>query len=326
MIGLKKILVPTDFSDKAVPSYIHAQEIAKKFDAQVDFIHVVPTLKYFGQSLAKLDMPLDMDDDLDPKVQEQAEHQIKSVMDDYIHEDHRGSGIVKIGRKPARIITEYAEKQGYDLIVMGSKGHHATDMLRGSITEKVIRFSAVPVFSVDEGLTAKGLNRILVPTDGSELSFPAIPVAMTLAEVYDASITLFHVTELYGNLAEDLEEVGDRSDKENTYDKLVSMLQEYLQKNFPDQLELQRTPEMFVDRLVAARGASSHSVSIRTEIRKGVSAHYAIGEYAADHADAVVMATHGRSGISHFFLGSTAEKVAQHLEKPVLTVRSKTDG
>lgn len=322
MIAMKKILVPTDFSEGAIPSYIHAQEIAKKFDATVDFIHVVPTLKYFGQSLAKLDMPLDMDDDLDPKLQEQAEHQIKTAMDDYIHEDHRGSGIVKIGRKPSRIIADYAEKNGYDLIVMGSKGHHGSDMLRGSIAEKVIRLSTVPVFSVDEGLTAQGLNRILVPTDGSDLSFPAVPVAMGIAEVYDAGITLFYVEELYGSLSEDIEPVSDRSEKENTYETLVGLLQKYLKSNWPDELELQRTPDRFMDRLVITRGASSHSVSLQTEIRKGVSAHYAIEEYAADNADVVVMATHGRSGLSHFFLGSTTEKVAQHVDKPVLTVRS----
>jgi nucleotide-binding universal stress UspA family protein len=34
-----------------------------------------------------------------------------------------------------------------------------------------------------------------------------------------------------------------------------------------------------------------------------------------------VMATHGHSGLAHLILGSTAEKVAQYVKKPVLTVR-----
>jgi len=33
------------------------------------------------------------------------------------------------------------------------------------------------------------------------------------------------------------------------------------------------------------------------------------------------MATHGRSGFAHLILGSTAEKVAQYVSKPVITVR-----
>jgi len=39
------------------------------------------------------------------------------------------------------------------------------------------------------------------------------------------------------------------------------------------------------------------------------------------HADLIVMATHGRSGIPHFFLGSVAEKVVREAHCPVLTVR-----
>ena len=59
-------------------------------------------------------------------------------------------------------------------------------------------------------------------------------------------------------------------------------------------------------------------------IEKGVSAHIGIEEYAPSHADVVVMATHGHSGLAHFFLGSTTEKVAQSLDMPVLTVKPDT--
>lgn len=45
----------------------------------------------------------------------------------------------------------------------------------------------------------------------------------------------------------------------------------------------------------------------------------AAGEH---HADLVVMATHGRTGLSHFFLGSVAERVVRESPVPVLTVRA----
>jgi nucleotide-binding universal stress UspA family protein len=38
-------------------------------------------------------------------------------------------------------------------------------------------------------------------------------------------------------------------------------------------------------------------------------------------ADSIVMATHGRKGVSHFFLGSVAERVVRESPRPVLTVR-----
>jgi nucleotide-binding universal stress UspA family protein len=40
------------------------------------------------------------------------------------------------------------------------------------------------------------------------------------------------------------------------------------------------------------------------------------------HVDLIVMATHGRTGLSHFFLGSVAERVVRESPVPVLTVRA----
>lgn len=39
------------------------------------------------------------------------------------------------------------------------------------------------------------------------------------------------------------------------------------------------------------------------------------------HADSIVMATHGRSGIGHLLLGSVAERIVREAPCPVLTVR-----
>jgi universal stress protein A len=47
-----------------------------------------------------------------------------------------------------------------------------------------------------------------------------------------------------------------------------------------------------------------------------------IGKYAAaNDCDLIVMATHGRTGLAHMILGSTAEQVVRHAPCPVLTVR-----
>lgn len=49
-------------------------------------------------------------------------------------------------------------------------------------------------------------------------------------------------------------------------------------------------------------------------------------ECARDQAaDLIVMATHGRTGLSHFFLGSVAERVVRESSVPVMTVRAPSD-
>ena len=68
-------------------------------------------------------------------------------------------------------------------------------------------------------------------------------------------------------------------------------------------------------------GAAAANVPVKVSVVRGVSAHYEIERAAVDRADMVVMATHGHSGLAHLVMGSTAEKVAQYVDKPVLTLR-----
>jgi nucleotide-binding universal stress UspA family protein len=322
MKSIKKILVPTDFSENAEPAYRHAQEIAHCFGAKVDFIHVIPTLQYFSESMASIESPLDIgDQDLYPRAQQEAQHKLEKLMSDYLAEESRGEFIVRIERKPSEMISNYAKKNNYDLIVMGSKGRHESALLRGSTTDKVIRYSDVPVFNVDERLSSHGLKRILFPTDGSPVSFSALPLALTLADVYEAEITLYHVEELYGSPLDYKSRDPEKSSKSNIYEALIDHLEDYLVDENVENVQISRGNEDFEDQFVVTEGASSQRINFHTVIEKGVTAHLGISEYASEHADVVVMATHGHSGLAHFFLGSTTEKVAQSLDLPVLTVK-----
>lgn len=326
MKQIKKILVPTDFSDRAPLAYRHAQEIAQRFGAKVDFIHVIPTFKYFQESMADLEAPLNIvDEELYPKAQEEAKHRLQKAMDDYLTDENKGEAIVNINRKPSQSIADTAKEKGYDLIVMSSKGEHETNLIRGSITGKVIRQSEVPVFTLDTALSAEGLKRILLPTDGSMISFAALPLALAIADIYDAEITLFHVEELYGNPLNYEGSEKTETGKKNIYEAIIDHLEEYLRKANMDNVQIARSEVDFEDQFVISEEASSRRVNFYTVIQKGVSAHLGIEEYASENADVVVMATHGHSGLTHFFLGSTTEKVAQMLDKPVLTVKPSGD-
>jgi nucleotide-binding universal stress UspA family protein len=325
MKEVNKILVPTDFSDNAELAYTHAQEIAHRFGAKIDLIHVIPTLKYFNESMDQLEAPLDVvNKELYPTAQKEVKHRLQTAMDDYLADESKGEAIVRIDRKPSETIAELAKDDGYDLIVMPSKGRHQSNLLRGSTTEKVIRHSQVPVFTVDDRISSEGLKNILVPTDGSPISFTALPLALSLADIYDADIILYHVKELYGSPL-DYESRDPKKDEEtNIYEALIANLRDYLKDEGMENIEVSRDDVSFEDQFIVTDGASSHRIDFFTVIEKGVSAHIGIEEYAPSHADVVVMATHGHSGLAHFFLGSTTEKVAQSLDMPVLTVKPDT--
>jgi nucleotide-binding universal stress UspA family protein len=325
MIEINKILVTTDFSKGSEAAYPVAQKIASAFGSQIDLMHVIPTIKYLNESLKKIGAPLDASKDLYPKIMEESELLCSKAMASYFDENNRGEFFVKIDRKPSNTIVEHAAKNNYDMIIMGARGKHGTRMFRGGTTEKVIRNSKIPVFSVDDKVNEHGIDTILLPTDTSPLSLSAFPLAVALADTYDASITLLHIIELYGSISEEIPREPDKGEMISIYEVLIKRLNKYLADAGIENIHIQRTGVTFEDQAVITENETSKTVPVNTKIEKGVSAHYEIEHYAQENADLVVIATHGYSGIAHLILGSTAEKVAQYVSKPVITIRPEQD-
>ena len=318
MFTIKKILVPTDFSDNAATAYNVAHKLAERFGAKVDFLHVIQTLHYFNKSIAKLSVPLKTDEDLYPQLQKQASHKLKKLMEEYLQPSCRGRSAVRIAPKPSRAIAKHAQQGDYDLILMATLGEHDSNFLIGSVAEKVIRYSHVPVLSTGTS-NLDEIKNVLLPTDGSQLSLKALPLAMAIALTFNATITLFHVQELYGSLADNAEKNPYKTDEENIRDLIYSELEKTFEHSW-DKLELRRG-DKFDSQLVYHDGASSSTINVTTVVKRDVSAHRSIADYVESNADMVVMTTHGRSGLAHMFLGSTTENVARHVKLPVITVK-----
>jgi len=143
----------------------------------------------------------------------------------------------------------------------------------------------------------KQIKKILVPTDFSELSFVALPYAETFAEMFDAEIILLHVID---------------SDPTLAY-RTVDLKSETVLRNF----EINAEKELM--RMRKERIASTCNV---TEIVRRGNSHKEIVMYANEHSiDLIIVATHGRTGLSHILMGSVVEKVIRHSVVPVLTVK-----
>ncbi len=139
-------------------------------------------------------------------------------------------------------------------------------------------------------------RKILVPTDYSELSIAAIDCAMDFSRMFGAQIHLLHVLDTIPVLAmqamdlttETVLSEMDRNAKNDMHLFVVSRI-----GNIPGLVEV---------------------------VRKGV-AEVEIVKFANEESiDLIVMATHGRSGVSHVFTGSVTEKVIQQSPVPLLVI------
>jgi universal stress protein A len=148
------------------------------------------------------------------------------------------------------------------------------------------------------------IRSIMAPTDFSAHSEESVRYACGLAERLGAVLHLVHI------LSEVLP-VGP--------DPLLMpvMPPEYYQEN-----EVRAKESL--DRLLDPGWGTPRSVI--TEVRWG-SPVEAIVSYAVDHPiDLIVIATHGRTGLSHVLLGSVAERIVREAPCPVLTIRDRHRG
>ncbi|NBB76243.1 MAG: universal stress protein [Bacteroidetes bacterium] len=325
MVEFKKILVPTDFSEGSEVAYSVAQSIADSFGGTIDFIHVIPTLKYVNESIKRLGLPLDMNEDVYPKIIDESEARLDKAMESYLKKENRGSHLVKINRRPSEAIAEYADNHDYDMIIIGMHGRDETKLVRGGTVERVIRKSRVPVFSVDARFDKNNVNDIVMPTDTSKMSLVSFPLAVAVADAFNAELTLLHVMELYGSESENIPIDPKKGESVTIYEALIDRINNYLSEQGIEHLHVQRTGVTYEDEVTITDQENSRSIRLTTRIEKGLSAHYEIEAFAAENSDMIVMATHGHTGFKHLILGSTAEKVAQYVEKPVISIRPEKE-
>jgi len=145
MIRLAKILVPVDFSDYSRSAVQYGCELAKKFSAEVTFIHVVEDIYPL---IADPGMMLATPVDLTRQFREGAEKGLQTFIPAEWLEGLSVKREVLTGT-PFLEIVRYAREQQFDLIVITTHGRSGlAHVLMGSVAEKIVRKSTCPVLTV----------------------------------------------------------------------------------------------------------------------------------------------------------------------------------
>jgi nucleotide-binding universal stress UspA family protein len=143
MIEIRTILCPVDFSPGASAATEYAVSLAEKLGARVHLLHVYPL-----PMLAAPDGGLMVTPEMVTRMSTESERAISEVAARY---EGRGVEIethVRDGAPYSEILRR-AEQVGADLIVMGTHGRSGiAHLLLGSVAEKVVRSSLIPVLTV----------------------------------------------------------------------------------------------------------------------------------------------------------------------------------
>jgi len=300
---IKHILCPVDFSEASDRALHHAMVMAQRLGARVTLLHAYTTPTFVMPEGAMLPDPQDL-----TRLSVAAQAKLDETAAKYAHSVVKLTPELSVGA-PGIEIPRCAKENDVDLIVMGTHGRtglgHA---LLGSIAERVVRTSEVPVLTIREPhlgdkhaqrLTA-AIEKILCPVDFSEPSAKALTYAAALARQLGASLHLLHV--------------------HSTVDYALAA------ESYTVRPELMRELKQGVDAKIEELRASVATDGLNVSASTVTSVPYrAIAEAAHTHqADLIVMGTHGRTGFERMLLGSVTERVVRTSAVPVLTVHPES--
>ncbi|MCA0132338.1 universal stress protein [Winogradskyella alexanderae] len=275
---MKKIIIPVDFSQHSEYALETGAALAKKHNAELIVMHMLE----LSESL--------ISSSNNERSEETAfmlmlaNKKFEAFLDKSYLEDITVTPLIK-HHKVLKEVSKVAAFEKADLVVMGSRGHSDYDgIFTGSNTEKVVRYSEIPVLVVKSPPTSVEFKNIVLATDFLEGSILAVKNALELLNELAENVILLHV-----NLP-----------------NLSFLSTDEIDERVADFLKLARLgdKEVNID-YIAEHNVEDGVLSYARRI----------------NADAVAMITHGRKGLSHFFGGSISEDLVNHAKLPVVTFR-----
>jgi nucleotide-binding universal stress UspA family protein len=285
------ILLPVDGSEHAAKIVHHAAELAQWTDATIQTVFVADTTR---------DSVTVVDGNVVDALEREGEQIVSDVASklDTLSVEH-GTDIVQ--GSPAPTIVDYAERYDYDLIVLPTHGRTGISRyLLGSVTEKVVRLSDVPVLTArmqpDEQLRFP-YEDILVPVDGSPASTAAAEHGLALAAILDAAVHILAVVD-ETSLGPDVRSAIPADERDR--------------------------PAIEAVEDVDARAEQYDLSSVQTYVEHGSPAAVISEHIGTNDIHAVVMGSSGRRGVDRILLGSVAEKTVRAAPVPVITVHEQS--
>ncbi len=276
---MNTIVVPVDFSEYSEYALKAASSIIKKTNGRIIALHM-------------LDLQTSTFNESQSYLQERAAFLFqfaKKKFEFFLKRDYlKDIKVVPLIKyhKVFSEINEVVEEENADMIVMGSHGASGMkELFVGSNTEKVIRFSKVPVLVIKNGLGNDNFNNVVYATDFSKESVGAYIRIKSLVEELQGRLHLLYVNTPYNEF--------------KTTEEMEELASTFLQVADSNSEKLKEVN--FVCDKTVEQGIFHFANSINAEM--------------------VALSTHARKGFSHIFKGSVSEDVANHASLPILTVK-----
>lgn len=277
---MKKILVPTDFSECSSAAYSYAALLAAKTGAEICLLHILDIPVSNPVSANSSDKENLGDKHFMMELMKLTQARMKKIKGDAVFKNLSVKETIEIGSIPEKTFSA-VKKCKADVIVMGTHGRNGVqETFLGSNAEKIVRDADIPVLTVKDKVKNPKIETILLATDFSKEALYVLPAVSNIAELFGARLILT---------------------------KVVTM------NNFESTREAEKQIEAFRKKSEQFKFTTHlYYAYDKEEGIRGVADTFG--------ASMIALGTHGRHGLAHLFKGSIAEDIVNHSSIPVLTI------
>ena len=274
---MKRILVPTDFSDHAEYALRVAAQIARENNSEIVLLHMLELPHQASDAVGSgHDIPEIM------FFKNKVISNLEELMEvDYL-EGITVSEIIQF-EKAFEGILAVSKTNNIDFIVMGSHGSGGfQEMFIGSNTEKVVRFSDVPVLVIKNKTDNFKADNFVFASDFSQEIKKPFKQLLEIAGLFNSKLNLVMI-------------------------------------NTPSSFKPTHIAEKIMNDFIKEFNYPNYSLHIYNDVNveKGI-----LNFANSVQADLIGMCTHGRrTGFAHFFNGSVSEDLVNHTIRPVITFK-----
>jgi nucleotide-binding universal stress UspA family protein len=261
-------------------------------------LYVLHTIEKFPHDYTHL-LSRDKHLTMKQRLEEEARNNINAMLPKELLETETAVPIIRFG-KPFLEIIQFAKEKEVDIIAIGTHGRAGVDrIILGSVAERVVRKAHCPVMVV-RSRKYIGFKRIIVPIDFSDCSRMALEYAAATARAHRSKLTILHVYE-----EAFIEPYVRAANTEEEADEIMK--------------EIERVNETKYDEFLKTIDLSG--VEYEKLLKKGIPKTDIVETAMEQQANLIVMGTHGRSGIKHTLIGSTAEEVVRTVHCDIVVVK-----
>ncbi|NOS85615.1 MAG: universal stress protein [Ignavibacteria bacterium] len=282
---MKRILVPTDFSEPSYYGLDAAAELAKKTGASLHIFNACEVSNYYYSTDPMVITPPAsiMIEGINEQLIKTSNAKLNSLKKRAALKGVKVVTNCEVTSNVHNSITAYADKIKADLIVMGSHGAgNLKEIILGSTAERVVRFAVRPVIVIPVKPVKGMFKRIVFASDFAPEAYGIFPFVKDFAKIYSSEIHLLKI---------------------NTMDQFS--------RTIDDRKKIQDFSSKFGGKFIT----SLYSDYMKEE---------GILNYAHEvKADLIAIGTHGKKGLRRFFSEDVSEGIVRLSHIPILIVNLK---